>query len=157
MSYNEWVKWAYSHKGHWEECTWHVNSKLVNTNKYFDKLVELIGHKDTDEDLYNESLAILNANKDSEYEHIAAIDARTGKVLAKNTMAAHNWRKLQSGFTKKQNEMPADESTPLFETLHKHPNNSVPSRDDIRKLFEKPKQTALLFHVMMALSIELEK
>lgn len=37
--------------------------------------------------------------------------------------------------------MLADESTPLFETLHKHPNNSVPSRDDIRKLFEKPRQT----------------
>lgn len=68
----------------------HVNSKLVNTKKYHDKFVELTGHKDTDDALCNESLAILNANKDSEYEHIAAIDARTGKVLAKNTMAAHN-------------------------------------------------------------------
>ncbi len=118
----------------------HVNSRLINTKTYHNKFEGLTSHKAVNESLYNESLQILSDNNDTQYEHIVAIDAKTGERLAKNTSAADNKMILQSGFSKGQNSMLSNESTPLFEAVHNHPNNSIPSRDDIIKLFERPRQ-----------------
>lgn len=118
----------------------HVNSRLITTKTYHNKFEGLTSHKAVNESLYNESLQILSDNNDTQYEHIVAIDAKTGERLAKNTSAADNKMILQSGFSKGQNSMLSNESTPLFEAVHNHPNNSIPSRDDIIKLFERPRQ-----------------
>lgn len=113
---------------------------MINTKTYHNKFEGLTSHKAVNESLYNESLQILSDNNDTQYEHIVAIDAKTGERLAKNTSAADNKMILQSGFSKGQNSMLSNESTPLFEAVHNHPNNSIPSRDDIIKLFERPRQ-----------------
>ena len=80
----------------------HVDAKLMNSKKYHDKYEGLTRHKAVSESLYQESLKILSDNNDTEFEHIVAIDARTGDVLTKNTYSAKNGFKHQCGFSKSQ-------------------------------------------------------
>jgi SPP1 gp7 family putative phage head morphogenesis protein len=121
--------------------TGHVNLALVNTKKYHDKFENLSNHKAVNESLYQESMVILGDRNNTEYEDIVAVDARSGKVLEKNTSAAQCGYKHSCGFTLEQYQG-LEKRGKAYEVLHNHPNSSVPSRDDIRKLFERDKQTA---------------
>ena len=118
----------------------HVNSELVNTQKYHQKFEGLTGHKNAEEALYNEGLKCLKDNNDTEYEYIAAFDMINGKQLAENTEAAKNKMPLCCGFSEKQRYMLEKKGGPLFEVIHNHPNSSQPSRDDIRVLFQRKNQ-----------------
>ena len=118
----------------------HVNSKLVNTQAYHQKFEGLTGHKRVDETMYNETMRILYDNNDTEYEHIVALDARTGTILAKNTGYADSGKAHQCGFSRKQNEKLVRKGGAQFEVIHNHPNSSFPSRDDIRVLFQRENQ-----------------
>lgn len=91
--------------------------------------------------LYQESMVILGDRNNTEYEDIIAVDARSGKVLEKNTSAAQYGYKHSCGFTPEQYQG-LEKRGKAYETLHNHPNSSVPSRDDIQKLFERKHQTA---------------
>lgn len=119
----------------------HVNSRLINTKTYHNKFEGLTSHKAVNESLYNESLQILSDNNDTEYEHIVAVDAKTGKILAKNVSAADAKIKHRCGFSNAQKQL-LKNSGSRFEVLHNHPNSSIPSRDDIQKLFNRTNQTA---------------
>ncbi|MGI6722570.1 MAG: hypothetical protein ACOX4I_08620 [Anaerovoracaceae bacterium] len=119
----------------------HVNLPLVNTKKYHDKYDNLTMHKDVNESLYSESMKILGERNNTEFEDIVAIDARTGARLVKNSAASAYGAKHQCGFNGKEQSW-LEEREGMYEVLHNHPNNSVPSRDDIRKLFERGKQSA---------------
>ena len=147
MSYNDWVEWIDGEnerihiKDTGKNVPGHVNSKLVNTKRYHDKFEKLTKHKAVDEALYNESLKILADNNDTEYEHIVALDAKTGKVLAKNVSATDEKIKHRCGFSSAQRQL-LKNSGSRFEVLHNHPNSSIPSRDDIQKLFNRTNQTA---------------
>lgn len=121
--------------------TGHVNLALVNTKKYHDKFENLSNHKAVNESLYQESMVILGDRNNTEYEDIVAVDARSGKVLEKNTSAARFRYKHSCGFTPEQYQG-LEKRGKAYEALHNHPNSSVPSRDDIRKLFERDKQMA---------------
>lgn len=49
--------------------------------------------------------------------------------------------KHRCGFSRKEQNW-LEERGWAYEVLHNHPNNSLPSRDDVRKLFERGKQSA---------------
>lgn len=119
----------------------HVNSKLMNSKSYHDKFENITEHKSVNECLYQEALKILDDNNDTEFEHIIAVDSRKRKLLVKNTEAAKRGMKHQCGFSDKENEF-LEELENTFEVLHNHPNSSLPSRDDIRKLYERKKQAS---------------
>ena len=117
----------------------HVNLSLVNTEKYHRKYEKLTAHKATDESLYNEAMEILKARNNTEFEEIVAIDARTGARLAKNSDAVTYNIKHRCGFSKDE-ERGLQEGGKYFEAFHNHPNSSFPSRDDIKKLYEREYQ-----------------
>ena len=119
----------------------HVNLPLINTKKYHDKYDNLTRHKDVNESLYSESMKILGDRNNTEFEDIVAIDARTGDRLVKNSTAFANRVKHRCGFSRKEQNW-LEERGWAYEVLHNHPNNSLPSRDDVRKLFERGKQSA---------------
>ena len=113
----------------------HVNLELVNTKKYHDKFEGLGKNKVVSESLYKETMEILESRNNTFYEEIVAIDARTGKRLVKNTSAV-NMCEHSCGFSVTEEEKLNSRKIP-FEVLHNHPNSSFPSRDDIKKLFDR--------------------
>lgn len=119
----------------------HVDAKLMNSKKYHDKYENITEHKSVNECLYQEALKILDDNNDTEFEHIIAVDSRKRELLVKNTEAAKRGMKHQCGFSKKESKF-LEELESTFEVLHNHPNSSLPSRDDIQKLYERKKQAS---------------
>ena len=113
----------------------HVNLELVNTKKYHDKFEGLGKNKVVSESIYKEAMEILESRNNTIYEEIVAIDARTGKRLVKNTSAVNMWAHA-CGFSVTEEEKLNSWEIP-FEVLHNHPNSSYPSRDDIKKLFDR--------------------
>lgn len=117
----------------------HVNLELVNTKKYHDKFEGLGKNKAASEAIYKEAMEILESRNNTLYEEIVAIDARTGKRLVKNTSAVNMWEH-SCGFSTAEEEKLNSWKIP-FEVLHNHPNSSYPSRDDIKKLFDREWQS----------------
>ena len=117
----------------------HVNLELVNTKKYHDKFEGLVKNKVVSESIYKEAMEILESRNNTFYEEIVAIDARTGKRLVKNTSAVSMWEH-SCGFSTAEEERLNSWKIP-FEVLHNHPNSSYPSRDDIKKLFDREWQS----------------
>ena len=117
----------------------HVNLELVNTKKYHDKFEGLGKNKVVSEAIYKEAMEILESRNNTLYEEIVAIDARTGKRLVKNTSAVNMWEH-SCGFSTAEEEKLNSWKIP-FEVLHNHPNSSYPSRDDIKKLFDREWQS----------------
>lgn len=117
----------------------HVNLELVNTKKYHDKFEELVKNKAVSESMYKEAMEILESRNNTLYEEIVALDARTGKRLVKNTSAVNMWEH-SCGFSTAEEEKLNSWKIP-FEVLHNHPNSSYPSRDDIKKLFDREWQS----------------
>ena len=117
----------------------HVNLELVNTKKYHDKFEGLGKNKVVSESIYKEAMEILEARNNTFYEEIVAIDARTGKRLVKNTSAV-NMCEHSCGFSVAEEEKLNSRKIP-FEVLHNHPNSSYPSRDDLKKLFDREWQS----------------
>lgn len=118
----------------------HVNLSLVNTKKYHDRYDNLTVHKDVNESLYRASMEILKDRNNTEFEDIVAIDARTGDIIVKNTSASTNKIKHRCGFSWGEQSW-LEERRGMYEVLHNHPNNSLPSRDDIKKLFDREHQS----------------
>lgn len=117
----------------------HVNLELVNTKKYHDKFEGLAKNKAVSESMYKEAMEILESRNNTLYEEIVALDARTGKRLVKNTSAVNMWEH-SCGFSTAEEEKLNSWKIP-FEVLHNHPNSSYPSRDDIKKLFDREWQS----------------
>ena len=116
----------------------HVNLELVNTKKYHDKFEGLAKNKVVSESMYKEAMEILKSRNNTLYEEIVAIDARTGERLVK-TSAVNMWEH-SCGFSTAEEEKLNSWKIP-FEVLHNHPNSSYPSRDDIKKLFDREWQS----------------
>lgn len=117
----------------------HVNLGLVNTQKYHEKFEGLVKHKAVSESMYKEAMEILESRNNTFYEEIVAIDARTGVRLVKNTATVNN-KPYASGFSVAEEEKLNNRKAP-FEVIHNHPNSSFPSRDDIKKLFDREWQS----------------
>ena len=117
----------------------HVKLELVNTKKYHEKFDGLAKNKAVSESMYKEAMEILESRNNTLYEEIVALDARTGKRLVKNTSAVNMWEH-SCGFSTAEEEKLNSWKIP-FEVLHNHPNSSYPSRDDIKKLFDREWQS----------------
>lgn len=118
-----------------------VNIELVNTEKFHRKFENLTDHKDVNEALYNEAMEILAERNNTEFEDIVAIDSRTGERIVKNTSSSKRGKTQSCGFSKEEERILDNYKVP-FETLHNHPNSSMPSRDDIKMLFRRHNQSA---------------
>ena len=107
----------------------------MNSKAYHYRYENLTKSKKLNEGLYKEAAKILSHRSGTEYEDIAMLDSRTGKVLVKNTMAAGEF-KFQCGLTSKQLET-LQKLGKEFEILHNHPNSTEPSTSDIIGLFKR--------------------
>ena len=117
-----------------------VNFGLMNSKAYHDKFENLSASKQVNEGLYKQAAKILSHRSGTEYEDIAMLDARTGKVLVENTSAFGAY-KFQCGLTRQQEKF-LENSGKKVEILHNHPNSSVPSTADIVGLFRREYATA---------------
>lgn len=90
--------------------------------------------------MYKEAMEILKSRNNTLYEEIVALDARTGKLLVKNTKAVDDEIIQACGFLDSETEFLNSRKTP-FEVIHNHPNSSLPSKEDIRILFEREWQS----------------
>ena len=113
-----------------------INFELINSKAYHDKFEGLTSHKDVDEAMYKQAAKIFKHRTGSEYEDIAMLDARTGKLLVENTSASGE-DKFKAGLTKKQAAY-LESLKKEFEILHNHPGSTPPSLADIEGLFIRP-------------------
>lgn len=120
----------------------HVNLKLVNSYGFHKKFEGIVDSKAVCESMYTESIKILKSRNNTLYEEIVALDARTGEVLIKNTTAVGK-KTHACGFSALEQEYLETRGTPYI-VIHNHPNSSFPSRDDIKKLFDREGQSGSL-------------
>lgn len=120
----------------------HVNLKLVNSYGFHKKFEGIVDSKAVCESMYTESIKILKSRNNTLYEEIVALDARTGEVLIKNTTAVGK-KTHACGFSALEQEYLESRGTPYI-VIHNHPNSSFPSRDDIKKLFDREGQSGSL-------------
>lgn len=119
----------------------HVDLDIVNTAKYHERYEQLSNHKLVNESLYSEAMEILGNRNNTIFEEIVAIDSRTGERIVKNIMSAEQRIPHSCGFTAEETLL-LNQRIGTFETLHNHPSSSIPSRDDIVKLFDRENQSA---------------
>ena len=112
-----------------------VDFKIINSKLYHDKFMGLTMNRNVDEALYKRAAKMFENRTGSEYEDIAAHDARTGKMLEENTSASGDY-KFMAGFTEEQVAHLKELGRP-FEILHNHPAGTPPSANDAKSLFEK--------------------
>ncbi len=112
-----------------------VDRKLINSKKYHDKFESLTSSKAVNESLYQEAMKMLEHRDGTELEDVVALDARTGKIIIRNTSSLERGK---TGFTAKQyteyQNYPGD-----VILLHNHPNSSRPSYTDISTMFRESK------------------
>ena len=120
----------------------HVNLKLVNSYGFHKKFEGIVDSKAVCESMYTESIKILKSRNNTLYEEIVALDARTGEVLIKNTTAVGK-KTHACGFSALEQEYLESRGTPYI-VIHNHPNSSCPSRDEIKKLFDREGQSGSL-------------
>lgn len=118
----------------------HVNLELVNSYRFHKKFEGIVNSKVVSESMYKEAMEILKSRNNTLYEEIVALDARTGKLLVKNTKAVDDEIIQACGFLDSETEFLNSRKTP-FEVIHNHPNSSLPSKEDIRILFEREWQS----------------
>ena len=107
-----------------------VNRKLVNTAEFHKRFNELPVRKAARESLYKQSIKMLEHRDGTAYEDIVAIDARTGKVIARNDTYEH---RFQSGFTNADAQLLNTYPGRII-LLHNHPGSTRPSSADLISL-----------------------
>lgn len=111
-------------------------SPVVNTKEYHDAFEEMPVPKPVAEGAYREAGRILSATDGTEFEHLAAIDARTGKPVADNIGTAPRAAR-KTGFGGE--EMAKVEACPHKVVLiHNHPKSIQPSYRDVMTAAESP-------------------
>ncbi len=108
-----------------------VDRKLVNSKEFHDKFEGLTNHKPINESVYQETMKMLEHRDETDLEDIVVFDARTGKVIVKNTLSA---RSGQTGLTYEQYKI-YQESSGKKVLLHNHPNGGRLSFTDLKTLF----------------------
>lgn len=111
-------------------------SPKVNTKAYHDAFEALPLPKGVTQSAYEQAGRILQKTSGTQYEHLVAINARTGALLTDNLdMPAKNRR---TGFTKKQYDRVASCSEGAI-LVHNHPQSRPPSFQDVMTAASEPK------------------
>lgn len=145
MTYFDWLK-KYVKPAEKEMGTDDVNQqttvdfKQLNTADYRMKYEDLTDHKAVNDGLYRETMEILEHRSGTEFEDITAVDARMGERMETNTAS----NQIQAcGFSEEQTAR-LETGTRKYIGIHNHPYSSIPSRDDILKMFERKNQVGSL-------------
>ncbi len=109
-----------------------VQRSVVNSKKFHDRFTGATKHHAVDEALYQDALKMLEHRDGTDLEDLAAFDARTGKLLARNDTSTKSGA---TGFSYEQYQATLDCPNGVV-LLHNHPNSSRPSATDIKTLFE---------------------
>lgn len=104
-------------------------SPVVNTKEYHDAFEEMPVPKPVAEGAYREAGRILSATDGTEFEHLAAIDARTGELVADNLDAAPT-KARATGFRASDIEKIRARRAGVV-TIHNHPGSKQPSFRDV--------------------------
>lgn len=104
-------------------------SPVVNTKEYNDAFEKMPVPKPVAEGAYREAGRILSACDGTEFEHLAAIDARTGAPVADNLDVAPT-RARATGFRDSDIAKIRDCDNGVV-TIHNHPGSKQPSFRDV--------------------------
>lgn len=105
-------------------------SPVVNTKAYHDAFERLPLRKPVSESLYKQTGRILQETNGTSYEHLAAVDAKTGALLADN-IGIKPTQERRTGFTKEVADKLKENPNGIV-LIHNHPNSFQPSLQDVR-------------------------
>lgn len=108
-----------------------VDRRFVNSKKFHDSFENLTQRKAVNESIYQESMKILEHRDGTILEDMVVLDAKTGKVIAKNTESKESGK---TGLTQEQYRRYQKEKGKKI-LLHNHPNSGRLSFTDLRTLF----------------------
>lgn len=111
--------------------TYSVDRRFVNSKKFHDSFDNLTQRKAVNESIYQESMKILEHRDGTILEDMVVLDAKTGKVIAKNTESKESGK---TGLTQEQYRRYQKEKGEKI-LLHNHPNSGRLSFTDLRTLF----------------------
>lgn len=109
-----------------------VNRSLVNTKAYHDKFDKVQIGKKAREAAYQTAMKMLEHRDGTDCEDIAAINLRTGEIIAFNTSAT---KPGKSGFTEDEYRRIVDSKAEIL-IMHNHPNSSRLSYKDLKTMFQ---------------------
>lgn len=109
-----------------------VNRSLVNTKAYHDKFDKVQIGKKARESAYQTAMKMLEHRDGTDCEDIAAINLRTGEIIAFNTSAT---KPGKSGFTEDEYRRIVDSKAEIL-IVHNHPNSSRLSYKDLKTMFQ---------------------
>lgn len=109
-----------------------VNRSLVNTKAYHDKFDKVQIGKKAREAAYQTAMKMLEHRDGTDCEDIAAINLRTGEIIAFNTSAT---KPGKSGFTEDEYRRIVDSKAEIL-IVHNHPNSSRLSYKDLKTMFQ---------------------
>lgn len=117
-------------------------SPVVNTKKFHDAFESMPVPKSVAEGAYRETGRILSACDGTELEHLVAINARTGALVADNLDVAPS-RTRATGF-RNSDIKKIQKCTDRVVTIHNHPGSRPPSYRDLMTLAENQEISASL-------------
>lgn len=111
-----------------------VNYDEINSKEYHDRFIGMTGKESVDRAMHRKAIDILRHRNGTEYEDIAMISKRSGKILVQNIEMNITGK---VGISEKEEEFLTNKGE-WFEIIHNHPGSSIPSTDDIEWLFKRP-------------------
>lgn len=105
-----------------------VERNFINSKEYHDKFEKLPVNRDVQQSIYTQTGRLLDAVDGKEEEHLIAINARTGKLLADNLSREGNIK--STGFNKDEIKK-VNECKDNIVLIHNHSLNGRPSAKDI--------------------------
>lgn len=111
-----------------------VDRQLINSKNYHDLFLQLKFSPPVSESIYQCAMAILSHRNGTNFEDLYAIDARPGKLLAKNSSST---TPLRTFFNRQNFTTLLKQPNPVI-LIHNHPNSTRPSITDIMTLANYP-------------------
>lgn len=110
--------------------------KIVNTKTHKDELAVLLGEKKVCIAVSKIETEVLKHREGTEYEDLYLIDARTGKIVARNISSTEL---LKVAKTEEMSHILKVDEKKDYVLIHNHPYSSPPSTADFNSLFKNPK------------------
>ena len=113
-----------------------VDWRAINTKQHNDALIKLTGNKNVALSIARIEREILTHRDGTEHEDLYMLDARTGRIVDKNTSST---KLLGTGKTEKMERLAKYDDSKEYILVHNHPYSSRPSAGDFNSLFESPR------------------
>ena len=113
-----------------------VDWKDINTKHHKDALIKLTGSRNVGLTIAKIERDILTHRDGTEHEDLYLLDARSGRVVDKNTVSTIL---LGTYKTEKMTQLLQNDDSKEYILVHNHPYSSRPSASDLNSLLENPK------------------